>query len=284
MSNIVNATYAPVLRVGGAAGTAWHQTDKGLLWAPPGYKTRQVAKGVGASDYVERNGIVVKRFELHNRSGGVAGVGIGGRLDNRMWRGGRLSADGATFTDLTSTLQAQLPATLQATGADQTGFCLLSRKKFDAVSVNMTTAETNDGGATAVDHTVAYSTGATWTTLGANAALTDNFTTTNAVWDASVHNLVMFSPADWTPTAGNGGVPDGYYGIRFTSVEREAVDVAAIATGVELFQMLVLEALADNGIWEMEMVDYWLPDCESLVAYFGTANAGNRVYAEVETR
>src|SRR5512146_888672 len=279
-ANVINKTYAPVLRTAG-----WHQTDTGLLWVPPSMTIISPRSDLGVTTKTTwREGVWVRSFELHNRSGGAAAVGIGGRMANRHWIGGRLSADGATFTDLTSSLQSTGTATVQVTGANQTGFCILSRQKFDWVSVNFTTAETDDDSGGEINHTVEYSTGATWTTLGANAATTDGFTKTGDVWGAAVADLVMFSPVDWEPTKSNGGVPDGYYGVRSTSAGREASDVAAVVTGVESGNMLVIEALADNGIWEMETVDFWMPYCESLVAYFSTANAGNRVYAEALTR
>ncbi len=282
-ANVINATYAPVLRTGGAAGTAWHQRDTGLLWVPPSMKVwSPPSAGMVSTSKNWREGIWVRRFELHNRSGGAASVGIGGRMENRHWIAGTLTSDGATFTDRTTGYQSQTATIFGADGATNDSVVILSRQKFDWVSVNLTTAEVDAGAA--VDHTIQYSTGATWSNLGSGAATTDNFTLTNTVYDASVHNLVMFSPADWTPTSGNGGTPDGYYGIRFTSAQMGAGDTAGIATGIEIGNMLVLEALADNGIWEQEEVDYWMPYCDGLVAYFSTANAGNRVYAEALTR
>lgn len=274
--NKVNTTYAPVLRTAG-----WQQSDTGLLWVPPGFThvVRSAAGGIDRS--VQRNGIHIKRFELHNRSGGAAGVGIGGRIANKYWIAGTLTSDGATFTQRDG-YKAQTATIFGADADVNDGVVILSRVPFNAVSVNITTAEVDAGAA--VDHTVQYSTGATWTTLGANAAITDGFTLTNTVYALAVHDLVMFSPSDWTKTAGNGGTPDGYYGVRFTSAQMGAGDTAAIATGIEIFDIVAIEALADNGIWEQEVVDYWMPYCDGLVAYFSTANAGNRVYAEVTTR
>ena len=282
-ANNINATYAAVVRTGGAAGTAWHQRDTGLLYVPPTIQLYSPPSAVGAVTRADfREGLVIRSYELHNRSGGAASVGIGGRIANRHWIAGTLTSDNATFTDRTAGYQAQTATIFGADAAVNDGVCILSRVKFDWVSVNLTTAEVDAG--SAVDHTVQYSTGATWTTLGANAATTDNFTLTNTVYTAAVKNLVMFSPADWAVTASLGGVPNGYYGILFTSAEMGAGDTAAIATGIEIGNMLVIEALADNGVWEVETIDYWMPQADGIVAYFSTANAGNRVYAEVLTR
>lgn len=273
---VINKTHPDVLRQAGH-----QQTNTGLLWVPPGMQHRFAS---GSAYTTERNGLIVKRFELHNRSGGAASVGIGFRLQNRYWNMGRLSADGATFTDLTSSAQSTGTVTLQATGADQTGFVVGGLVPPDWVTVNITTAETDAGGATVPDHAVQYSNaaGSDWTNLGTNAATTDGFTQTNTVWAAAVTNFVWHKPSDWgswTSTV----LPQGYYYLRFTSAQREASDVAAIATGIEIGTMLSIEALADNGVWEMEQVDFWEPKGDGLVAYFSTANAGNRLYAEVTT-
>ena len=63
-----------------------------------------------------------------------------------------------------------------------------------------------------------------------------------------------------------------------------AGDTAALVTGIEIGNALIVEGVADNGVWEQEQADYWLPNCDGLMAYFSTANAGNRVYAEVLSR
>jgi hypothetical protein len=281
-ANVINATYPPVLR---AANT--HQTDSGLLYVPPSLQILSPPSDLGVTTrYTFREGLYVRNFDLNNRSGSTASVGIGGRIANRHWIGGRLSADGATFTDLTSSMQSStLTATLQVTGANQTGFIIGCKFPFDWVSVNITMAETDDDSGGEINHTVQYSNaaGTGWTNLGVNAALTDGFTLTGTPYAAAATNLVVMKPSDWgkwTSTV----LPKDYYYLRFTSVGREASDVAAVATGIEIGQLLALESVADNGIWEMETVDFWMPTADGIVAYFSVANAGNRVYAEVVTR
>lgn len=283
-ANNINATYAANVRTGGAAGTAWHQRDTGLLYVSPSIMLTSPPSAVGMTTrYAFREGLWIRRFELHNRSAATASVGIGGRLANRNWIAGTLTSDNATFTDRSVGYQAQTATIFGADAATNDGVCILSRVKFDWVSANITTAEVDAGAA--VDHTVQYSTGATWTTLGANAATTDDFTLTNTVYTAAVKNLVMFSPADWAVTAALGGVPNGYYGVLFTSAQMGAGDTAGLVTGIEIGQAMIAEGVADNGVWEMEEVDYWMPQADGIMAYFsGTANAGNRVYCEVLTR
>jgi hypothetical protein len=280
-ANNIRVFYSDVLRKAGN-----QQTDNGLLYIPPTIKITSPPDILQKTTAIYwREGVWLRSWDLHNRSGGAANVGIGGRLNNRWWIAGRLSADGATYTDTTANTQSStLTTTLGVDGADQTGFVILSRMPFDWVSAYVTTAETNAGGGTVVDHTVQYSVGSTWQTLAANQSYTDDFTTTNAVWSAGVHNFVWQRPYDWKLTAGNSGTPDGYYGLRFTAADREAGDVAAIITGLEIGPMISVEGVPDNGIWGDDVIDFWMPGVDGVVAYFSTANAGNRVYGEALTR
>ncbi len=275
----VNTSQAVVLRLGGAAGTAHHTTRLGLLWAPPQMNTR-FESGAALTDVWE--GGILHKFEIQNRSGSAANVGMGFRLANRIWIAGRLSDDGATFTDLTSTLQKQSPATLQVTGADQEGFVFGCKIPFDALSVNLTTAETNDGGATVPDHTVYYSNlaGSDWTAVTSAQTFTDNFTLSNTVLTAAVKDFVWQHPNSWgawTSTV----LPTGYYYLRVKSAHREANDVAAIATGAELYSGLWMEALADGEIYADDAAAFWCEYATGLVGYASTADAGNTFKAYV---
>lgn len=278
--NVVNVTHPDVLRKGGAVGTKHHQTDSGLLWTPPNYQARFAADGAFRTS---REGATVYAFEIQNRSGGAASCGLGFRLANRIWVAGRY--DGTTYTDFTSTAQtATGTSTLQVAGADQTGFVIGCLIPFDWVSVNITTAETDAGGGTVPDHAVQYSdaAGTGWTTLGTNAALTDGFTQTNAVWAAAVTNFVWAKPTDWGLSTGLTGLANGYYWIRFTSAQREAGDVAAVATGMEIGIGKFREAIADNGIYASDLDQLYSPYADGMIAYFSTANAGNMVSALVQ--
>jgi len=283
MANVINKSHPVILRAAGH-----HQTDTGLFWVPPQFWSRFSQDSPLA---VQREGIGINRFEIENQTAGNASVGVGFRLHNRHWRMGRLSADGATYTDLTATAQSPTATvTLQATGADQTGFAIGCLVPFDWASVNITTAETDNDGGNEIDHDVYYSIGAGWSAaLGAVAgsvATTNDFYCLNsaALWTAVVKNFVWRRPTAWTVSAALGGLPDGYYWLRFTSADREALDVAAIATGIEIGTLASIRQLATMGIWEQEIVDFWEPKADGLVGYFSVANGGNRIYTEVESR
>lgn len=277
MANNVNVTYPDILR---KAGT--HQTTASLPWLAPSYTSRSAAQGgVAGSRYVQRCGATLKSFELHNRQGGNLNVGIGFRFANHIWRVGRY--DGTTFTDITADAQDRTAVAIQVTGADQTGMVVLSQEKFDWVSADITTAETNAGGATVVDHVLQYSDpeGDGWITLAAASTFADGWSTTNTVWALAATNFVWAAPSDWGKTTTLTGLPDGYYALHFQSAQREANDVAAVITGIEIGSMYGIDTLADNGIWEEERLNWYVPYGDALVAFFSTAAAGNRVIAEI---
>lgn len=286
MGNVINKTHPDVLRQAGH-----HQTDAGLLWVPPDFSSRIHQDRPFVT---QREGIAIKRFDLHNRSGGVSSVGIGFRLQNRHWRAGQWTDATTAYTDDTiaaqDTVAVDFP--LEVLDVNNDGFVILSLVPFDWVSINVITAGVDDSNPDATDRAVRYSNaaGTGWTALGANAATTDGFTSTNTVWAAAVNNFVWHRPSDWGKVVALGTIPAGYYALNVRSTTAPTLNgngggtgVAGVATAIEIGTLVAIEALADNGIWEMEMVDFWEPKADGVVAYFSTANAGNRVYAECET-
>jgi hypothetical protein len=278
--NIINNTQAFVLRAAGS-----HNLDNGLLAVPPSY-SHGVYQGPSGKilSRAQRNGIRLLRFELL-QSGAAGAGGIGFRLDDTYLKIATLAADNVTMTDISTAVKARTATAVQVTGADQTGFVIGYPEKFGWVSVDFTTAETNAGGATVVDHTVQYSqNGTTWTVSTAGSSYTDTMSTTNAVWSAIARNLVWAAPADWMPNNGSllGGAWKGLYLMRFTSAEREASDVAAKISGLEIGVLEQVKSIAQNGLYENEQSSFHHRLADGVVAYFGTADAGNRVYAEWE--
>src|SRR3989304_5710890 len=281
MPKNVSATYPNILRT-----AAQVQTDTGLLWTPPSFihrTGRDSSDSAGSSQSNQNHGMLIRSFTLQNLA--VASpVGLGWRFVNMLWQAGRY--DGTTYTVLAN-LQTRTSTAVQVAGADQTGFVILSREKFGWVSENFTTAETDAGGDTVHAHAVQYSiAGGLWTTEA--AGLEDDFTQTNAVWSATIKNFVWLPSSTWVVTDTHTDLPTGYYSMRFTSAHREASDVAAAVTGIEIggFADLV-NSLAQNGIREEDPQSietaYYTPWGNGLVAYFGTANAGNLVTAQVES-
>lgn len=258
-------------------------TDAGLLWTPPGYSHEVVSPITGArSTFLSRHGCAIRRYTLQNRSGGTVNAGIGFRLANQYWRAGQFTA-GGVYTD--DTIDAQdLDANDFILGGDAVndGFLILSLVPIAWVSINVGTAEVDNAGAD-LDHAVSYSNaaGTGWTALGANAALTDQFTTTNAVYGTGALEFVWLPPSDWGKVTGISSVPNGFYALRVMAASTGAGDTAALATAIEVGTLKAVEAVDDNQIlsspgeaWQ----EHW---ADGVVAYFSTANAGNYVMAEV---
>ena len=278
--NVINDTQAHVLR---AATT--HNTDVGLLAVPPSFGHSVYQGNTGkVLTRKQRNGIRLLRFELLNVAAASPG-GIGFRFDDTYLRIGVLSEDGATMVDVSDNVKSRTPQAVQEAGALQTGFVIGYPVPFGWVSTDFTTAETDNDGGTENDHAVQYSqNGTTWAATTAGSSYTDNFTKSNAVWGLGAANLVWAPPADWKPNISlMGGAWDGLYLMRFTSAQREANDVAALITGLEVGILEKVTSIVQNGIFENEQSAFHSRYADGIVAYFGTANAGNRVYAEWET-
>jgi hypothetical protein len=275
LANSVNASYPYVLR------GALQQTDTGLLWLPPGW-TQRTGMGATISDNTDRCGCKIGAFELHNRSGGNVNAGIGFRLNNRFWGAGTATASEAAFTRVAA-FQSRVATAFQVTGADQTGLIVYATVPFSWVSLNITTAETNAGGATVVDHSVKYYTSSGFTAITTGNTFADSFTKTNGVWAAGEGVFVWQPQVDWIPYDGTNGIPKGMYAMSFTCAEREANDVAAIMTGMEIGTGLFLDTLADNAIWENETTAYKQAEADAVVAFFSVASPMSRVYVETET-
>lgn len=278
--SVLNKSYPDILR------STNQQTNAALLWQPPGYEHITVSRETGAtSKFTSQEGIAIRRFELHNRSGGVASCGIGFRLQNRFWKAGQFTS-GGVYTDDTADAQSTTTNDVVLTSVTNGGFVVVAAIPFDWFSVNITTAEVDAGGATVPDHSVLYSNsaGTGWTALGVNAAFTDGFTLVNTVYTAAVHEFVWQKPADWGAIVAIDTLPVGWYAIQVNTAHAEAGDTVALAKAIEVGTMIVVEAVADNGLYANDWTTFHEERADGLVAYFSTANAGNRVYAEVTSQ
>jgi hypothetical protein len=231
-------------------------------------------------------GLALRRFELLYSGGGTSNVGIGFRLHNNFWRVGNY--DGTTFVEDTADAQ-NLTAndfTIGANGTtgNTTFFTILSTIPFDWFSINVGTAEVDAGGATVPDHSLRYSNaaGTGWTNF--TAGFLNNFELTNTVIGTGAREFIWAAPTDWGRTAAAlTGLPVGYYAMQITSQQLEAGDTAALGNAMEVGTMLVAEALAANGIYAKDWTTMGLAEGDAVVAYFGTADANNRVEVEVTT-
>ncbi len=268
-------------------GPGNQQADTGLLYTPP--RIRQSSPTSTTTVLLE--GLGLGSFELQNRAGATISVGIGCRLPNRLWIAGQWDDDAATpYTD--DTTDAQDTGTgdflLEGTapGNNNDGFVIASLEPFNAVSIDVGTAS---AGTDDIARAVRYSnsTGDGWTVLsnfydqtGASTHLAATGTT------AANEALIVFDvPSDWGKIAAGGlsGIPAGYYALNVRATAAPTT-TAAVADALAICRLyFIQEVVTDNTTVFRDFAgkDRRLRYGNGLVAYFGTANAGNHVSAEV---
>ena len=262
------------------------QTEQNLVYLPPQetlHGQGSATQAAGAPLRRRMTGLIIRAFELNNRTAGSAVVGIGYRTANRFWSVGRLT--GGVYTDLTTAAQGTTSTITLGVDADNVDVVITSVYPFDWVSLNVTTAEVDAG--LAVDHTVEYSNfaGTGWSTVtAAEIFMTDTVTRTNVAWPLGELRFVWRRPADWgkiVTIAGLTGPFAGRYAVRFTTAAIGVGDTAAIATGMELGSMVgTADTTATNTIYAAEDIMAPSVEGEAVMAFFSVADGGNTVYVE----
>lgn len=263
--------------------------NAGLLWSPPTSKLLNTGLPTTASVETRHGGIRLGMASLHNRSGGVAVVGIGGRIPGMFWKAGQWVDATTTYTDDTDDAQdvgtADFPL---ETTTNNDGYVILSRLPFNAISIDVGTASVD---AVSVARALRYNIGDTWQTAPANLFLQDNAATNYAATTTTAtESVIVWGPwVDWTQTLTDGGlgtnIPKGYYAINVRATDAPGT-TAGVADALSIYRLYFLtEALADNGVYEASPVgEHKLPpECDALVAFFSVANAGNRVLCQVRS-
>ncbi len=222
-----------------------------------------------ANSYGSR--FILGEFNVHNRSGGSAYVGIGGRLPVDLWTAGQLTAGGVYTDDITDAQDAGASDFALTTTTNNDGFAIFSLIPFSIASIVVGTAAAGGSPAWDLAYTLA---GGTWGTI-TNAYVSPLFTATG-------EQLIWFEPpTDWAPAeAGHGtGVPVGSYGIRCRATTAPNA-TAGLATNIVLGRMLLsTESVDDNSVLNnIGGVELALPpQCDAICAAISTANAQNRV-------
>ena len=231
-----------------------------------------------------QKGLRIQRFELHNR-GGANTVGIGFRLANEVWEMGEVDVSAtAPYTRITNyQSRTQVVFGADYTEVDNDFIVILSRKKWNWVSMNVTQATSGGANVSTVGYSNEAGTGWIIPAVGAGGIeFQDDFTNSSAEIGAG-EAIWAWNPAhDWGKIEDNGtlfdqGLPAGFYAWRilFTTVPNTN-DLGV--TGVEIGTMKWSgEALADNGLFENEEMNWVEFDADGVVAYFGGANVGNSV-------
>jgi len=213
---------------------------------------------------------ILGEFNIHNRSGGAAVVGIGGRLPQNMWTAGQIVAAG-TYTDDTTDAQDSdandFPLT---TLTNNDGFGVFGLVPFSIVSLIVGTAAA--GGSPVWD--LAYTkAGGSWGTI-TNPYVAPVFT-------AGGEQLIWFEPpTDWAVAeAGHGtGVPVGSYGLRCRATTAPNATAGLLTNMVVGRMMMTTESVDDNSVLNnIGGVEIPLPpQCDAICAAISTADPQNR--------
>jgi len=260
--------------------------NAGLLWSPPQWNAPNAGLPTTAAVATRHGGIRLGMASLHNRSGGVATVGIGGRIPGYLWIAGQWVDATTTFTDDTTDAQdAGATDFPLETTTNSDGFIIGCRILFNAISIDVGTASVGSP-----VRALRYNIGDTWQTAPANLFLQDNSATNYAITTTTAtESVTVWDPwVDWTQSLTDGGLgvglPKGYYYVNMRATT--AGSTAGVADALSIYRLYFLtEAVADNGVYEASLVgEHKLPpECDALVAFFSVANAGNRVLCQVRS-
>lgn len=213
---------------------------------------------------------VLGEFNIHNRSGGAAVVGVGGRIPQSLWTAGQIVAAGAFTDDTVDAQDADANDFALTTLTNNDGFGIFCQVPFNIASIIVGTAAAGGSPAWDLAYTLA---GGTWGTI-TNAYVAPLFTATG-------EQLIWFeAPTDWARAeAGHGtGVTVGSFGIRCRATTAPNA-TAGLATNIVLgYMVLSTEAVADNAVLnniggeEIALP----PQCDAICAAISTANSQNR--------
>lgn len=213
---------------------------------------------------------ILGEFNVHNRSGGAAYLGIGGRLPQSLWTAGQIVAAGNYTDDVTDAQDSDVNDFALTTTTNSDGFGIFCQVPWNIASIVVGTAAA--GGSPVWD--LAYTkAGGSWGTI-TNAYVSPLFTSTG-------EQLIWFEPpADWAPSeAGHGtGVPVGQFGIRCRATTAPNA-TAGLATNIVLGRMfLSTESVDDNSVLNnIGGVEIALPpQCDAICAAISVANSQNR--------
>ena len=281
--------YGPTNKFSTAQGDRLRGTDQQvgnlLLGKPATYRSRNIvaADAPNATRIKNVVGMKICHYELQNRSGSTAVLGIGFRLNNKSWIAGQWdNSETQAFLVDTADAQSNVAGSfaLETTTIND-GFVIASRVPFNWISIDVTTASIG----AALEHVVRYTNaaGTGWTNLVAGIAWLDTLTSVAAgdVWATGEQIFAWPARSDWGKlTAPLNGIPSGYYAINVRATD--AGTTAALAGGIEIGTFgAVAENITDNQVMsDSGEASLWEPNADGIVALFSVSNAGNHAKAE----
>ena len=243
----------------------------------------QVNEAVQTHTTRGQTGMRLQSFEMHNRAGAAITVGIGFRWQNDIWEAGAYDNSVTNQYTRSEDLQDRTAIALGDTTNTSDGFVIFSERKWDWLSINVTTATDDNAENGTIGCSYTDEAGTAWITVSGGTDLqgiVDSITTSASIeLTDDEHVFVWNPPHDWGKTAGTlgGNFPADMYGFRIVNTVVSDL-VAAVVTGMEIGSMKTSgEALADNGLWENEQMSWVDFDADGVVALFETAAPGNMV-------
>jgi hypothetical protein len=260
------------------------QTNNGLLWQPPSYKSWPAGGGAAVTHYGP--GLGVGYFALHNRSASPGVHGIGVRIPNELWKFGQWTDATTTYVDDTADAQNTTDADVDLeTTTNNDGYVVLSRVPFNAISLNIATASSGGTAARAIRFSNLAGTG--WQTAESNTFIAPK---TGGDYATGESVVAFATPIDWGKSSSLAtDLPDGYYAANVRATTAPS-STAGVAASVEIFHMYFLtEGLSDNATLLEEFTGREMTILEhegrmygdALVALFETANDQNRATIQV---
>lgn len=233
---------------------------KNLLTEHAAYATRgkaTVPTGNGAN-----NQLLISYAQAHNRSGGAIDLGVLSKLVNGNWR---LYQAESPQADLTSSIQGGSSTQIFGT-TNNNGIIIESPDKFNLIGITVSQAE-----AGSPVYAYQYWNGSSYVT-SPNISVQTAFTVADGI------NLLL-SAVDWATKASLRGDGLQVYTIRILATT--APSTAVLGTNMWLGKLLDFSAaVANNAKLELNFPPerpLLLEGGESIMYYFGTANAANCV-------
>lgn len=228
-------------------------------------------------------GLKLHRFTVHNHDAAAQAMGLGFRWHNSTWEAGTWDETATTYARVQN-FQARAAAQLgPATLDDDDGIIILSDRKWDWLSLNVTTASVHSANTvSATRYSDELGTG--WLPATGLTIVEDLDQATELGLGEQLH--VWAPPKDWGKsdefeTLGT-GIKGGKYAfnLRFTT---SADTTDPVVTGIELgFLKHSGLQVAANGIFEEENANITDFDADGVVAFFELLDPDNMVAFEVQ--
>lgn len=228
---------------------------------------------VGSSTAARRR-LFVRYGYMFNAAGAAVKCGLGPKLATTKYECGQITSAGVYTSDTTDFIDAGASDFAVSTTTDNTGCILAASEKWNLAQIVVGAAE----GGVAGTYALSYWNGASW------AALTSYLIDTPS-WAAAATTYLTFAPpSDWatggqTDAAADISALSGKYAIKVKATTAPTVSGAQITSGLlaRLERMQTIATVAGA-----EIVGHFPIICgrgESLISYFGTANAASYVAA-----